>query len=67
MPWLFKAPETIVPELVQSEEEAPASTGSHCSWCGDEPDEYGSHSICAMHTALLFAQSTERKEKRTRA
>jgi hypothetical protein len=32
----------------------------NCAWCGDPPDEYGSHGICETHAAAMIAQSRAR-------
>jgi hypothetical protein len=34
---------------------------NNCAWCGDPPDENGSHGICDEHAAQLVAQSAARK------
>jgi hypothetical protein len=63
MPWFFSKPESVEPihiEAAEPEEQKPAES-SDCAWCKT------GEGICTMHTALLFAQSAERKEKRTRA
>lgn len=64
--------ETVVLETVDESEaetldEGLGEYGSHCAWCGDEPDEYGSHSICSFHTEQILKQSAERAEARRRS
>jgi hypothetical protein len=44
--------------LDSSEEEA---TSSNCAWCGDPPNEYGSHGICSYHAAKIIEQARSRK------
>lgn len=36
----------------------------HCAWCGDEPDEHGSHGICPMHAAEQWQRYQEAKAER---
>ncbi|MGH2505877.1 MAG: hypothetical protein ACRDHZ_00420 [Ktedonobacteraceae bacterium] len=74
MSWLFHKPETVFPEFIESDEQFNtdgdntfSDTGAHCSWCGDEPDEYGSHSICTFHAEQMLQQSAERAEARRRS
>jgi hypothetical protein len=47
-----------------SEEAAPAS---NCAWCGDPPNEYGSHGICPYHAAWVLEQSRRRREAKEAA
>ncbi len=42
-------------------------TSSHCAWCGDPPDAYGSHSICRVHSAEIAAQAAARRERLRRS
>lgn len=39
-------------------------TERHCAWCGDPPDEHGSHGICPEHAAQIAAQAQARRERR---
>jgi len=66
--WLFKHPETITPDLVADDDDEmiPEETGAHCAWCGDPPDAYGSHSICAAHAEQQYALLAARRERRAR-
>lgn len=50
-------------------EGAPASkstigNGRHCAWCGDPPDENGSHGICDFHAKQMVAQAQARRRSR---
>lgn len=40
---------------------------NNCAWCGDEPDENGSHGICDTHLAELLAQSAARQAAKQEA
>lgn len=51
-------------ELTDAATEPPEDSSAHCAWCGDPPDAYGSHSICAFHSAQIAAQSAARRERR---
>lgn len=57
----------LVPDVVEEseavlpEEEVPQN---NCAWCGDPPDEYGSHGICAFHAEQLLQQSQSRRRGR---
>lgn len=42
-------------------------TSYHCAWCGEDPDENGSHGICPTHDAAMRAVSAERRRKRGRS
>jgi hypothetical protein len=33
----------------------------HCSWCGDPPDQFGSHGICSKHAVEVLQQHRERR------
>lgn len=62
MPWFFRTPESVEPAYIMTTEPAQnEQASSDCAWCGT------GEGICEMHTALLFAQSTERKEKRSQS
>ncbi|MGH2478096.1 MAG: hypothetical protein ACRDHW_00355 [Ktedonobacteraceae bacterium] len=50
--------------LIDGETETTDGTGAHCAWCGDPPDAYGSHSICALHAAQLIEQAAARRRSR---
>lgn len=43
------------------------TSGAHCAWCGDPPDEYGSHGICAFHAEQMLAQMATRRRSRGQA
>lgn len=43
------------------------TTGQHCAWCGDPPDEHGSHGICAFHSAQIAEQAAARREQLRRS
>ncbi len=47
--------------------DASTTSGNHCAWCGDPPDRYGSHGICAFHQAQMLEQAAARRRKRGRA
>lgn len=70
MPRFFSKAEIITPDLVEIDFDITDGTNvdssSHCAWCGDEPDEYGSHDICSFHAEQLLQQSAERAEARRR-
>jgi hypothetical protein len=36
----------------------------NCAWCGDDPDEYGSHGICDFHASQLIEQAAQRRARR---
>ncbi len=38
--------------------------GNHCAWCGDPPDVYGSHTICALHAAHVYAELAALRQAR---
>lgn len=70
MTWLFRHPETLAPDLVADDEltdgltdELTKSSNYHCAWCGDEPDAYGSHSICPAHEEQMLAASRQRHKR----
>jgi hypothetical protein len=37
---------------------------NNCAWCGELPDENGSHSICQQHAQAIYAQMALRAKKR---
>lgn len=39
----------------------------HCAWCGDEPDELGSHGICPTHAEEQWQKWQELKANRAEA
>ena len=39
-------------------------TSSNCAWCGDPPNEYGSHGICSYHAEQMIEQARTRKRGR---
>ena len=43
-----------------------ASRQGHCAWCGNPPDAYGSHGICADHAKQLMEQARVRRDRRTK-
>jgi hypothetical protein len=50
------------PDTSSEESETPAPQGN-CAWCGDPPDVYGSHGICAFHAAQMSEQSHRRRSR----
>jgi len=36
----------------------------NCAWCGDGPDEFGSHGICETHKKAMLLQSAARRAAR---
>lgn len=36
----------------------------HCAWCGDPPDEHGSHGICPEHAAEQRAKVQAARRER---
>jgi hypothetical protein len=54
----------VVSKVVKFEEEQEAQSQGHCAWCGDSPDEYGSHQICVFHAEQLLEQVRLRKLQR---
>jgi hypothetical protein len=34
---------------------------SNCAWCGDPPDQYGSHGICTYHAEQMVEQAHSRR------
>ncbi|MDQ2905445.1 MAG: hypothetical protein M3Y81_18105 [Chloroflexota bacterium] len=38
--------------------------GGHCAWCGDPPDRYGSHTICTVHAASVYAELAALRQAR---
>jgi len=45
-------------------EEVEETEPSNCAWCGDPPNESGSHGICPFHAGQLLAQSAARHARR---
>jgi hypothetical protein len=35
-------------------DEGTTTTSNHCAWCGNPPNEYGSHGICDVHAEALL-------------
>lgn len=44
---------TTIPD--ESDPDASTTSGAHCAWCGDPPDRFGSHGICASHAEQMLA------------
>ncbi len=40
--------------LDENDPDTSTTAGAHCAWCGDPPDQHGSHGICAMHQAQML-------------
>lgn len=55
------------PSTDENDPAASTTSGNHCAWCGDPPDKYGSHGICAMHQAQVLTQLAERRRSRGRS
>lgn len=55
------------PSTDENDPDASTTSGNHCAWCGDPPDKYGSHGICAMHQAQMLEQAAARRRSRGRA
>lgn len=71
MVWFFRKPDTIAPDLVADDDSTIEETtilivasGYHCAWCGEEPDENGSHGICPMHSDQQYAVVREHRRRR---
>jgi hypothetical protein len=67
--WKKRTEEIVVAEFdreeleeVKSEEEAVSQR--NCAWCGDPPDQYGSHGICAFHADQMLQQVQSRRRGR---
>jgi hypothetical protein len=50
--------------LVLWETEQQPGPYAHCAWCGDPPDAFGSHGICADHAAELIEAARVRRTSR---
>ncbi len=49
-----------------SDESDESITGDrHCAWCGNPPDENGSHGICTFHEEQMLEQSRARRRNRS--
>ncbi|HEU5377549.1 MAG TPA: hypothetical protein VFV38_19170 [Ktedonobacteraceae bacterium] len=55
------------PAAENNDPDASTTSGAHCAWCGDPPDRYGSHGICAYHQAQMLEQAAARRRSRGRA
>lgn len=60
--------EVVEDDLTSSltDPDANAVSGNHCAWCGDSPDAWGSHSICAYHQAQMLEQAAARRQRKGR-
>lgn len=59
--------ETISTTADDTDPDASTTSGAHCAWCGDPPDDYGSHGICAFHAEQMLAQMATRRRSRGNA
>lgn len=68
MPWFFSHPESITPDLVETDDQLTTNDSDAddivetvfdgCAWCGT------GGGCCAEHMAAMFAQSAARKAAR---
>ncbi len=59
--------DTVSAPATDTDPDASTTSGNHCAWCGDPPDRFGSHGICAFHQAQMLEQSAARRRSRGRA
>ena len=65
--WKKREETVVVSEVVEGmfgEDEMEDVSQRHCAWCGDPPDEYGSHGICAFHAEQMAQQVQVRRSRR---
>ena len=53
-------------QTTTAEVESLEARGGHCAWCGEDPDEFGSHGICTSHAQQLIEQAATRRSRRGR-